>query len=57
VVGSSTTSPSSGASTTTTTTIPAILATNPDLAAPSGSTEALEPWDPRSCTATGGEGP
>ncbi len=30
---------------------------NPNLAAPSSSTENLEPWDPRSCTASGGEGP
>jgi LCP family protein required for cell wall assembly len=42
--------------TTPTTTIPAALADNPNLAAPSGSTEALEPWDPRSCTPSGGEG-
>ncbi len=33
------------------------LADNPDLAAPSSSTETLEPWDPRSCTASGGPGP
>lgn len=39
-----------------TTTIPAPLADNPNLAAPSGSTESLEPWDPRSCTPSGGEG-
>jgi hypothetical protein len=42
---------------TTTTTVPAPLSNNPALAAPSSSTETLEPWDPRSCTATGGEGP
>ena len=53
---SSTTSPASG-STTTTTTMPGPLADNPNLSAPSGSTETLEPWDPRSCTASGGEGP
>jgi LCP family protein required for cell wall assembly len=51
-----TTAPSSG-STTTTTTIPAVLATNPDLGAPIPSQPTLEPWDPRSCTASGGEGP
>jgi len=53
--GSSTTT-SSVASTPTTTT-PGPLADNPNLAAPSGATQALEPWDPRSCTATGGAGP
>jgi LCP family protein required for cell wall assembly len=42
--------------TPSTTTIPPALADNPNLAAPSGSTEALEPWDPRSCTPSGGEG-
>ncbi len=36
---------------------PSALADNPNLAAPSSSTENLEPWDPRSCTASGGEGP
>jgi hypothetical protein len=40
-------------STTTTTTNPA----NGQFSAPSSSDEALEPWDPRSCTASGGEGP
>jgi hypothetical protein len=56
---SSSTSTTSGApgGSVTTTTVPAALADNPNLAAPSGSTEVLEPWDPRSCTATGGEGP
>jgi len=55
----STTSPSGagGASTTTTTTAPAELSDNPDLAPPSGSTEGLQPWDPRSCSPTGGPGP
>ncbi len=61
VTGPSTTSssvpPGRGAGQTTTTTVPAPLADNPNLAAPSGSTEALEPWDPRSCTSSGGEGP
>ena len=41
----------------TTTTIPGPIANNPNLSAPSGSTQALQPWDPRSCTASGGEGP
>jgi len=48
---------SQGATTTTTTTVPATISDNPNLSAPSGSTEALEPWDPRSCTAAGGPGP
>jgi len=44
-------------SSTTTTTVPGPLSNNPALAGPSSSTEVLEPWDPRSCSATGGEGP
>jgi len=44
------------ASTAPTTTIPG-LSGNPDLAPPSSPTETLQPWDPRSCTASGGEGP
>ena len=47
--------PHSGGSTTTTT--PGPFANNANLSAPSGSTEALQPWDPRSCTTSGGEGP
>jgi LCP family protein required for cell wall assembly len=43
-------------STAPSTTVPAPLADNPNLAAPSGSTQPLEPWDPRSCTPSGGEG-
>jgi len=46
-----------GGGTTTTTTVPGPLANNPDLSAPSGATQALQSWDPRSCTATGGAGP
>jgi LCP family protein required for cell wall assembly len=49
---SSVTSTTAASSTTTT--------TNPDngpFSAPTSSDEALQPWDPRSCTATGGEGP
>ena len=38
--------------TTTTTTSP-----NADFEPPTSANEALEPWDPRSCTASGGEGP
>jgi hypothetical protein len=33
------------------------LADNPTLAAPTTATEPLQPWDPRSCTPTGGPGP
>jgi len=40
------------APTTTTTTSP-----SSGFAAPTSANEALEPWDPRSCTASGGEGP
>jgi hypothetical protein len=60
-VPSSTTSSSvaSGAGTgsTTTTTAPETIANNPNLAAPSGATQTLQQWDPRSCTPTGGAGP
>jgi LCP family protein required for cell wall assembly len=48
-----TTSTTTRASTNTTTTSP-----SSDLfAPPTTSNEALKPWDPRSCTASGGEGP
>jgi LCP family protein required for cell wall assembly len=43
----------SGASTTTTTTSSSGSAA---FAAPTPEVEALQPWDPRSCTASGGEG-
>jgi LCP family protein required for cell wall assembly len=56
-VPASSTVPSTGATAPTTTTTLGPLTDNPNLSAPSGSTEALEPWDPRSCTASGGEGP
>jgi hypothetical protein len=49
--GSATTSTPTAAPTTTTTS-PA----NAAFAAPTSSNEALQPWDPRSCTASGGEG-
>jgi len=49
--GSSTTAP---VATTTPTTNPSSL--NSEIGAPSPSTQALAPFDPRSCTATGGEG-
>ncbi len=42
-----------GTSTTTTTTAP----TSGEFSAVSAPVEALQPWDPRSCTASGGEGP
>jgi LCP family protein required for cell wall assembly len=53
----STSTTTSSAVSTTTTTTPGPLAGNSNLTAPSSSTEALQPWDPRSCTASGGEGP
>jgi hypothetical protein len=46
-----------GGGSTTTTISASPLANNPNLAAPSGSTELLQPWDPRSCTPSGGAGP
>ncbi len=49
--------PGPGATTTTSTTVSPTLADNPNLVAPSPPTENLQPWDPRSCTASGGEGP
>ena len=39
---------------TTTTTAPVTV---PGFQAPNNSTSSLQPWDPRSCTASGGEGP
>jgi hypothetical protein len=57
----STTPPSSAppgaTAATTTTSTPSALAGNPNLTSVSSSTTSLEPWDPRSCTASGGEGP
>ncbi len=47
--------------TTTTTTVPPTTTTTtttvPNFAPASPPVQALQPWDPRSCTATGGEGP
>jgi len=45
--------------TTTTTTLPPTTTTTtvPDFALPSPAVQPLAPWDPRSCTTTGGEGP
>jgi LCP family protein required for cell wall assembly len=48
-----TTTTSAATPTTTTTTSPASSL----FAPPTSSNEALKPWDPRSCTASGGEGP
>jgi LCP family protein required for cell wall assembly len=48
-----TTTTSAAAPTTTTTTTP----DSSLFAPPTSSNEALKPWDPRSCTASGGEGP
>ncbi|HXW33301.1 MAG TPA: LytR C-terminal domain-containing protein, partial [Acidimicrobiales bacterium] len=56
-VPTTTTSPSSTTPASTTTTVPSYLSSNSDLAAPSASNPQLEPWDPRSCTASGGPGP
>jgi LCP family protein required for cell wall assembly len=51
----------STASTSTTTTVPPTTTTTtttvPDFQAPSEAVQPLAPWDPRSCTASGGEGP
>jgi len=41
---------------TTTSTTEATVS-NGEFTAPTPSVEALAPWDPRSCTASGGEGP
>ncbi len=46
-----------GSGSVPTTTVPTPLANSPNLGVPTGSTEPLEPWDPRSCTPSGGEGP
>ena len=54
--GSTTSTLGSVAPTTTTTTQPASIA-NGTFSAPSKAIEALAPWDPRSCSASGGEGP
>jgi LCP family protein required for cell wall assembly len=52
---------SASTSTTVTTTPPSTTTTTTtssgDFSAPTASVEPLSPWDPRSCTATGGEGP
>ena len=53
--------PSKGSKTTTTTTAApstTTTTTTPNgFSPPTSADEALEPWDPRSCTASGGEGP
>ncbi|MGO8872424.1 MAG: LCP family protein [Acidimicrobiales bacterium] len=52
-----TTTTPAASTTTTTTTTTTVAASNGAFSAPTPSVEALQPWDPRSCTATGGEGP
>ena len=42
---------------TSTTVAPTTSTTVPGFSATSAATTGLEPWDPRSCTASGGEGP
>ena len=44
------------APTTTTTTSPSASSGNGAFAAPTTTVEPLQPWDPRSCTPSGGEG-
>jgi hypothetical protein len=47
-------------SSSTTTTVPPTTTTTttpPEFAPTTQAVQALQPWDPRSCTATGGEGP
>ena len=51
---SGTTSPTAS---TTTSTAPTTTTTVPGFAPTSQNVESLQPWDPRSCTASGGEGP
>jgi LCP family protein required for cell wall assembly len=53
--GATTTKRTAASSTTTstTTTVPSIAG----FQAPNAPTSTLQPWDPRSCTASGGEGP
>ncbi len=49
-----------GTTTTTTTTVPPTTTTTTtvaDFTPPSAEVQALAPWDPRSCTTSGGEGP
>ena len=53
-VNSPPTATSSGSSSTTTSSVPAGTGY---FTAPSPQVEALAPWDPRSCTPSGGEGP
>lgn len=59
--GAASTTATTAASTTATTAVtsaaPAQAAAAAGFAPPSPSISALKPWDPRSCTASGGEGP
>ncbi|HWE70731.1 MAG TPA: LytR C-terminal domain-containing protein, partial [Acidimicrobiales bacterium] len=53
----STTTVGTAATTTTSTTAPSTTTTtNGDFQAPSAAVSPLQPWDPRSCTPSGGEG-
>jgi hypothetical protein len=36
---------------------PSAVKRDRDLSAPTDVVQSLQPWDPRSCTASGGEGP
>jgi hypothetical protein len=49
---STTTSPAGGTTPSTSTTVP----TAPGFTAPTAANQTLQPWDPRSCSASGGEG-
>lgn len=52
-----TTSTSAGTPSTITTTTTTTSSSSNLFASPTTANEALKPWDPRSCTASGGEGP
>lgn len=55
-----TSTPGTSVTPTTSSGLPTTTTTSPgsrSLSAPTNATETLEPWDPRSCTASGGEGP
>jgi LCP family protein required for cell wall assembly len=55
--GSKATTTTVAPTTTTTTTTTASSSSSSEFSAPTPKTEALAPWDPRSCTPSGGEGP
>jgi LytR cell envelope-related transcriptional attenuator len=60
VVNASHASSTSSTSAATATTAPSVTtttsSTSGDFSSPTSSNEALAPWDPRACTASGGEG-